>query len=79
MIKSAEEWKIRLFNRVLQSYTCTLNGSFFRSFGVWDLTTKLVEEENKRQKKKKKKKKKKNKEEAADVCTWVPESNTPST
>jgi len=60
MIKSAEEWKIRLFNRVLQSYTCTLNGSFFRSFGVWDLTTKLVEEENKRQKKKKKKKKRRN-------------------
>ncbi len=49
MIKSAEEWKVRLFNRVLQSYTCIINGCFFRSLGVWDLTTKSVEEENKRQ------------------------------
>jgi len=68
MINSAEEWqvrlfnrvewKVRLFNRVLQSYTCIINGCFFRSVGVWDLTTKSVEEENKRQKNKIKTKKK---------------------
>jgi len=55
MIKSAEEWQVRLFNRVLESYTCIINGSFFGSFAVWEITTKSVEEENKRPKKKKKK------------------------
>jgi hypothetical protein len=69
MIKSAEDWQVRQFNRVLESYTCIINGSFFRSFGVWDLTTKSVEEENRRPKKK-------NKEETADVCAWVLESKT---
>jgi len=56
MIKSAEEWQVTLFNRVLESYTCIIKGSFFRSFGVWEITTKSVEEENKRQKNNTKKK-----------------------
>jgi hypothetical protein len=69
MIKSAEERQVRLFNRVLESYTCIINGSFFgklRSLGNHHEIGKG----------RKQKTKKKHKEETADVCAWVLESNT---